>query len=247
MKLKGKTAIITGSSRGIGKAIAQKLGQMGANIVLNGTTASEAINMTCEELKASGVNVIVSVGDVRNAEYVDNMVNAAIDAFGSVDILINNAGITRDKLIMKMSENDWDDVVGINLKGAFLCTKAVAKIMMKQRSGKIINITSVAGVMGNPSQANYAASKAGLIGLTKSTAKELATRGINCNAIAPGLISTDMTDVLSESIKENYLNSIPQKRFGTPEDVANAVGFLVSDEANYITGQVIHIDGGLVM
>lgn len=247
MKLKGKTAIITGSSRGIGKAIAQKLGQMGANIVLNGTTASEAINMTCEELKASGVNVIVSVGDVRNAEYVDNMVNAAIDAFGSVDILINNAGITRDKLIMKMSENDWDDVVDINLKGAFLCTKAVAKIMMKQRSGKIINITSVAGVMGNPSQANYAASKAGLIGLTKSTAKELATRGINCNAIAPGLISTDMTDVLSESIKENYLNSIPQKRFGTPEDVANAVGFLVSDEANYITGQVIHIDGGLVM
>lgn len=247
MKLKGKTAIITGSSRGIGKAIAQKLGQMGANIVLNGTTASEAINMTCEELKASGVNVIVSVGDVRNAEYVDNMVNAAIDAFGSVDILINNAGITRDKLIMKMSENDWDDVVDINLKGAFLCTKAVAKIMMKQRSGKIINITSVAGVMGNPSQANYAASKAGLIGLTKSTAKELATRGINCNAIAPGLISTDMTDVLSESIKENYLNSIPQKRFGTPEDVANAVGFIVSDEANYITGQVIHIDGGLVM
>ncbi len=247
MMLKGKTAIITGSSRGLGKAIALKLGQMGANIVLNGTAASEAINRTCEELKAAGINTIVSVGDVRNIEYVDKMVNTALDAFGSVDILVNNAGITRDKLIMKMSENDWDDVLGINLKGAFLCTKAVTRTMMKQRSGKIINITSVAGVMGNPSQANYAASKAGLIGLTKATAKELATRGINCNAVAPGLISTDMTDVLSDSIKENYLNSIPLKRFGTPEDVANVVGFLVSDEANYITGQVIHIDGGLVM
>lgn len=247
MKLKGKTAIITGSSRGLGKAIAIKLGQLGANIVLNGTTASEAINRTCEELKAAGVNVAVSVGDVRNLEYVETMVNTALDTFGSIDILVNNAGVTRDKLIMKMSEGDWDDVLDINLKGAFLCTKAVTRTMMKQRSGKIINVTSVAGVMGNPSQANYSASKAGLIGLTKATAKELATRGINCNAVAPGLISTDMTEVLSDSIKENYLNSIPQKRFGTPEDVANVVGFLVSDEANYITGQVIHIDGGLVM
>jgi len=164
-----------------------------------------------------------------------------------VDILVNNAGVTRDKLIMKMSESDWDDVLDINLKGAFLCTKAVTKTMMKQRSGRIINVTSVIGVIGNPSQANYAASKAGLIGLTKATAKELATRGINCNAVAPGLISTEMTDILPDSIKENYLNSIPQKRYGTPEDVANVVGFLVSEESNYITGQVIHIDGGLVM
>ncbi len=247
MKLEGKTAIITGSSRGIGKAIAMKLGQLGANIVLNGTTASEAINSTCEELKEAGINVVVSVGDVRNVEYVNEMVNTALDTFGSVDILVNNAGVTRDKLIMKMSESDWDDVLDINLKGAFLCTKAVTKTMMKQRSGRIINVTSVIGVIGNPSQANYAASKAGLIGLTKATAKELATRGINCNAVAPGLISTEMTDILPDSIKENYLNSIPQKRYGTPEDVANVVGFLVSEESNYITGQVIHIDGGLVM
>ncbi|OPZ83563.1 MAG: 3-oxoacyl-(acyl-carrier-protein) reductase FabG [Firmicutes bacterium ADurb.Bin419] len=224
-----------------------KLGQLGANIVLNGTTASEAINSTCEELKEAGINVVVSVGDVRNVEYVNEMVNTALDTFGSVDILVNNAGVTRDKLIMKMSESDWDDVLDINLKGAFLCTKAVTKTMMKQRSGRIINVTSVIGVIGNPSQANYAASKAGLIGLTKATAKELATRGINCNAVAPGLISTEMTDILPDSIKENYLNSIPQKRYGTPEDVANVVGFLVSEESNYITGQVIHIDGGLVM
>ncbi|WP_010252470.1 3-oxoacyl-[acyl-carrier-protein] reductase [Acetivibrio cellulolyticus] len=247
MQLKGKTAIITGSSRGIGKAIARKLGQMGANIVLNGTTASDALNKTFEEFRAAGINVVVSIGDARDIEYVQAMVNTAVDTFGSVDILVNNAGITRDKLIIKMSESDWDDVLDINLKGAFLCTKAVSKIMMKQRSGKIINVTSVIGEIGNPSQTNYAASKAGLIGLTKATAKELAIRGINCNAVAPGLIATEMTEVLPENVKENYLNSIPQKRYGTPEDVANVVGFLVSEEANYITGQVINIDGGLVM
>jgi 3-oxoacyl-[acyl-carrier protein] reductase len=247
MGLKGKTAIITGSSRGIGKAIAFKLGQMGANIVLNGASASDALNRTYEELKAEGINVIATVGDVRKVEDVEAMFKAAEDAFGTVDILVNNAGITKDKLMMRMTESDWDDVLDINLKGAFLCTKAASKIMMKQKSGKIINVTSVVGVMGNPSQANYAASKAGLIGLTKSTAKELASRGITCNAVAPGFIATEMTDVLPENVKENYLNSIPQKRYGTPSDVANAVGFLVSDEANYITGQVIHIDGGLVM
>lgn len=247
MGLKGKTAIITGSSRGIGKAIAFKLGQMGANVVINGASASDALNRTYEELKAEGINVIATIGDVRKVEDVEAMFKAAEDAFGSVDILVNNAGITKDKLMMRMSESDWDDVLDINLKGAFLCTKAASKIMMKQKSGKIINVTSVVGVMGNPSQANYAASKAGLIGLTKATAKELASRGINCNAVAPGLIATEMTDVLPENVKENYLNSIPQKRYGTPSDVANAVGFLVSDEANYITGQVIHIDGGLVM
>ena len=247
MQLKGKTAIITGSSRGIGKAIAFKLGKMGANIVLNGSSASEALNKAETELKEAGINVIATVGDVRKLEDVEAMFKAVEEAFGKVDILVNNAGITRDKLIMRMSESDWDDVLDINLKGAFLCTKVASKTMMKQKSGKIINVTSVIGVMGNPSQTNYAASKAGLIGLTKATAKELASRGINCNAVAPGLIATEMTDILPENVKENYLNSIPQKRYGTPEDVANVVGFLVSEEANYITGQVIHIDGGLVM
>lgn len=247
MQLKGKTAIITGSSRGIGKAIAFKLGKMGANIVLNGSSASEALSKAETELKEAGINVIATVGDVRKLEDVEAMFKVVEEVFGKIDILVNNAGITRDKLIMRMSESDWDDVLDINLKGAFLCTKVASKTMMKQKNGKIINITSVIGVMGNPSQTNYAASKAGLIGLTKATAKELASRGINCNAVAPGLIATEMTDILPENVKENYLNSIPQKRYGTPEDVANVVGFLVSEEANYITGQVIHIDGGLVM
>ena len=247
MQLKGKTAIITGSSRGIGKAIAFKLGKMGANIVINGSSPSDALKKTEEELKEAGINVITVVADVRKNEDVEAMINTAVETFGSLDILVNNAGVTKDKLMMRMTESDWDDVLDINLKGAFLCTKAASKIMMKQRSGKIINITSVVGITGNPSQTNYAASKAGLIGLTKSTAKELASRGINCNAVAPGLIETDMTDVLPDSVKENYLNSIPQKRYGTPEDVANVVGFLASEEANYITGQVMHIDGGLVM
>jgi len=247
VQLKGKTAVITGSSRGIGKAVALKLGQMGANIVINGSSYSETLKKTEEELKAAGINVVATVADVRKVEDVEAMINTAVDTFGSVDILVNNAGITRDKLIMRMTESDWDEVLDVNLKGAFLCIKAASKIMMKQKSGKIINVTSVVGVIGNPSQTNYAASKAGLIGLTKSTAKELASRGITCNAVAPGFIETEMTDVLPENVKENYLNSIPQKRFGTPEDVANIVGFLASEEANYITGQVIHIDGGLVM
>jgi 3-oxoacyl-[acyl-carrier protein] reductase len=247
MDLKGKTAIITGSARGLGKAIAWKLGNMGSNIVLNSTPASNIIEKIAEEFKFAGINVAVTKGDVRNMEDVTAMVNTAIEAFGSVDILVNNAGITNDKLLFQLSEKDWDDVLDINLKGAFLCTKAVYKIMLKQKSGKIINISSVAGVMGNPGQANYSASKAGLIGLTKSTAKEMASRGITCNAVAPGIIITEMTDVLLDSVKENYLNNIPLKRFGTPEEVANVIGFLASESSNYITGQVIHIDGGLVM
>ena len=247
MQLKGKTAIITGSARGLGKAIALKLADMGANIVLNDIMSSDAIDSTAEEFKTLGHNVIVTKGDVRNREDVEIMVNKAVETFGSIDILVNNAGITRDSLIIKMSEEDWDNVLDINLKGAFLCTKAVAKFMMKQRKGKIINIASVAGVMGNPGQANYSASKAGLIGLTKSTAKELASRGITCNAVAPGLIQSKMTDILPEKVKENYLNNIPLGRFGTPDDVANVVGFLASPDSDYITGQVIRIDGGLVM
>jgi 3-oxoacyl-[acyl-carrier protein] reductase len=175
------------------------------------------------------------------------MVKTEVDTFGSVDILVNNAGITRDTLMIRMSVKDWDDVLDINLKGAFLCTKAVTKVMMKQRSGKIINVASVAGVTGNPGQANYSASKAGIIGLTKSTAKEFASRGITCNAVAPGVIQSKMTEVLPDKVKENYLKSIPLGRFGTPEDVADVISFLASKESNYVTGQVIHIDGGLVM
>jgi len=246
MQLKGKTAVVTGSGRGIGKAIALKLLQMGANVVLNGT--SSAVEQTAEEFKALGyVNVAVTKGNVKNIQDVEAMINTALDVYGSLDILVNNAGITKDTLMLRMTEQDWDDVLDINLKGAFLCTKAASKIMMKQRKGKIINITSVVGITGNAGQANYCSSKAGLIGLTKSTAKELASRGITCNAVAPGAIETQMTEILPEKVKESYLNSIPLGRFGTPEDVANVVGFLASDDANYITGQVIHIDGGLVM
>jgi 3-oxoacyl-[acyl-carrier protein] reductase len=220
---------------------------MGANIVLNDIATSDAIDATAEEFKSLGYNVAVTKGDVRSIQDVESMVNIAVETFGSLDILVNNAGITKDMLMIKMAEKDWDDVLDINLKGAFLCTKAVARIMMKQRKGKIINIASVAGVMGNAGQANYSASKAGLIGLTKSTAKELSSRGINCNAVAPGVIVSKMTDILPEKVKENYLNNIPLGRFGTPEDVANVIGFLASDDSNYVTGQVIHIDGGLVM
>jgi 3-oxoacyl-[acyl-carrier protein] reductase len=247
MQLKGKTAIVTGSGRGLGKAIALKLAQMGANIVLNDIAESDAIDATAEEFKSQGFNVIVTKGDVRNSEDVENMIKAAVDAFGSIDILVNNAGITRDTLMIRMTEKDWDDVLDINLKGAFICTKAAAKVMIKQRSGKIVNIASVSGVMGNAGQANYSASKAGLIGLTKSTARELASRGITCNAVAPGFIQSKMTEVLPEKIKQEYLNSIPLKRFGTPEDVAAVIGFLASSDSDYVNGQVIHIDGGLVM
>lgn len=245
MQLKGKTAVVTGSGRGIGKAIALKLLQMGANVVLNGT--SDVVEKTAEEFKAAGYNAVATRGDVKNPQDAEAMINTAVEAFGGIDILVNNAGITRDTLMVRMSEKDWDDVLDTNLKGAFLCTKAAARIMMKQRRGRIINVTSVVGVTGNPGQANYCASKAGMIGLTKSTAKEFASRGITCNAVAPGAIETQMTEILPEKVKSNYLNNIPLGRFGTPEDVANVVGFLASEEANYITGQVIHIDGGLVM
>lgn len=247
MQLKGKTAVITGSGRGLGKSIALKLASMGANIVLNDIVASDAIDETAEEFKAAGYNVVVTKGDVRIADDVKAMVKAAVDTFGSLDILVNNAGITKDKPMAMMSEEDWDLVLGINLKGAFLCTKACAKQMVKQRSGKIVNIASVAGVYGNSGQANYSSSKAGLIGLTKTTAKEFASRNITCNAVAPGIIKSKMTDVLPEEIKANYLKNIALGRFGTPEDVANVVAFLSSDDSNYVTGQVIDIDGGLVM
>ncbi|HEY9058987.1 MAG TPA: 3-oxoacyl-[acyl-carrier-protein] reductase [Pseudobacteroides sp.] len=245
MQLKGKTAVITGSSRGLGKSIALKLAQLGANIVLNGS--SDAVFKTAEEFKAAGYNVIVIKGNVRNEDDVKQMVNSAVEAFGSIDILVNNAGVTKDKPLAMMSLQDWDDVLDINLKGAFLCTKYASKVMIKKRTGKIINIASVAGRYGNPGQINYSASKAGLIGMTKTVAKELASRGITCNAVTPGLIESDMTNVLPEEVRNNYLKNIPLGRFGTPEDVANVVAFLASNDSNYVTGQVIDIDGGLVM
>ena len=247
MQLSGKTAVITGSARGLGKAIALKLAQMGANIVLNDIEGSDSIESTAKEFKDRGFNVAVSKGDVRSEDDVNKLMNTAVDTFGSLDILVNNAGITRDTLMLRMTEKDWDDVLSINLKGAFMCTRAAAKIMIKSRSGSIINLASVSGVIGNAGQANYSSSKAGLIGLTKSTAKELASRNIRCNAVAPGFIASKMTDVLPDKVREMYLANIPLGRFGAPEDVADVVGFLASDWARYVTGQVINIDGGLVM
>ncbi len=247
MELKGQTAIITGAGRGIGKVIALKLAQLGANVVINDVPTSADADDTVNEINSSGGNALAIKGDVRSQEDVMFLIEQTVEKFGSIDILVNNAGITRDGLLMKMSEKDWDDVLDINLKGAFNCIKAVTRIMMKQRSGKIVNVASVVGVMGNAGQANYSASKAGLIGLTKSIAKELAPRNINCNAIAPGFIKSDMTEKLPENVKEQYLNNIPLKRFGTPDDVAEVVAFLASGKSKYITGQVLHIDGGLVM
>ncbi|GKU25705.1 3-oxoacyl-[acyl-carrier-protein] reductase [Clostridium folliculivorans] len=243
--LKGKTAVITGGSRGIGKAIAIKLAEMGANIVVN--YRSSSIDEVLTEIKAFGVNAIGVQCDISNSEDADKLIKTAFAEFGSVDILVNNAGITKDGLIMRMKDQDFDSVINTNLKGTFNTIRSASSIMMKQRSGKIVNLTSVVGITGNAGQANYAASKAGVIGLTKSVARELASRGITCNAVAPGFIETDMTGALSDKVKEATLNTIPLKKLGTTEDVANLVGFLASDLSNYITGQVINVDGGMVM
>lgn len=247
MHLDGQVAIVTGASRGIGRAVAIALAKVGAKVVINYAGNAEAAEAVRTVITDNGGQAITVKADVADAEAVDSLVKQTIETYGKVDILVNNAGITRDTLLMRMKDEDWDAVMNTNLKGIFYCTKAVTKSMMKQRSGKIINMTSVVGLMGNAGQANYAAAKAGVIGFTKSMAKELASRSITVNAIAPGFIATDMTHGLSEQVKADLEAQIPLSRLGAAEDVAAAVVFLASQSANYITGQTLNVDGGMVM
>ena len=247
MNLTNKIAVVTGASRGIGRAIALELAKQGAKVVVNYSGSEERALLVVGEIKAAGGEAIAVQANVADADSVTQLMNTTIETFGSIDILVNNAGITRDNLLMRMKEDEWDDVINTNLKGVFLCTKAVTRQMMKQRQGRIINISSIVGVAGNAGQANYVAAKAGVIGLTKTTAKELVSRNILVNAIAPGFITTDMTDELPIELKEGMLSQIPLAKLGQPEDIAKAVAFFASDAASYITGQTLHIDGGMVM
>ncbi len=245
--LKGKCAIITGASRGLGKAIALKLASLGVNIVLNyRSSEKEAIDVE-NEIKEMGVEVLSVKADISKLKEVENLVAVAKERFGNIDIMVNNAGITKDTLILRMKEEDFDSVIDVNLKGVFNCLKSITPIMVKQKHGKIISISSVVGISGNAGQVNYAASKAGIIGMTKSLAKEVGSRGITVNAVAPGFIETDMTDALGDKFKEEAKKNIPLKRLGSAEDVANVVAFLASESSDYVTGQVIQVDGGMLM
>lgn len=245
-RLQGQVAIVTGASRGIGRSVALALAAEGANVVVNYASSSTAADQVVADITAMGSNAIALQADVSKADQVDALVNAVMEKWGRVDILINNAGITRDTLLLRMKPEDWQAVIDLNLTGVFLCTRAVSKIMLKQRSGRIVNITSVAGQMGNPGQANYSAAKAGVIGFTKTVAKELASRGVTVNAVAPGFIATDMTSGLNNT--DEILKFIPLGRYGQPEEVAGLVKFLAADPAAaYITGQVMNVDGGMVM
>lgn len=241
-----RVAIVTGAARGIGKAIAVKLAQSGINVVVS-DIMEEAANETVKELQDLGVQALAIKSDVSNAEDVAALVKTTVDTFGSLDYLVNNAGITRDSLSMRMTEADWDLVLDINLKGTFLCAQQASKVMMKQKFGRIVNIASVSGILGTAGQANYASSKAGVMALTKTLARELGPRNITVNAIAPGFIITEMTDQLSDEVKAEYLKQIPLKRGGTPEDIANTVEFLISPSAAYITGTTLNVSGGMVL
>ena len=242
-----KVVLVTGGSRGIGREVAEVYAENGYDVVINYVSDKTDVEGIKKEFEEKGVKCLLVKADVSKAADVDNMVEEAIKQFGKIDVLVNNAGITRDILLMRMSEEDFDKVIEINLKGTYLVTKAVTKYMMKKRQGSIINLASVVGVVGNAGQTNYAASKAGIIGFTKSVAKELASRNIRANAVAPGFIETDMTSILSDSVKENISTQIPLKRMGTAREVAEVIYFLGSGKSSYITGQVINIDGGMVM
>lgn len=245
--LKGKCAIVTGGGRGIGKGIALKLAEQGANIVVNYRSSEKEAEELVNAIANIGGAALAVKADVSKFDEAEKLIKSAQERFGSVDILVNNAGITKDNLILRMKEEDFDNVIAVNLKGCFNCIKHVSSVMLKQKSGRIINISSVIGLVGNAGQANYAASKAGILGLTKSMAKELGSRGITVNAVAPGYIETEMTEVLSQKVKDSIMESIPLKRIGKTSDVADLVAFLASDSASYITGQVINVDGGMVV
>jgi 3-oxoacyl-[acyl-carrier protein] reductase len=245
-RLAGKSAFVTGAGQGIGRAVALTLAREGADVAI-GDINAETAGQVVEEIRAAGRRSEALIGDISKAEEAEAAVKGAAESLGKLDILVNNAGITRDGLALRMSEADWDRVISINLKGTFLCSKAAARLMSRQRGGRIINVSSVIGLRGNAGQANYAASKAGVIGLTKSFAREFASRGITVNAVAPGFIKTAMTDVLSDAVKAQILAQIPLGSLGSPEDVAEVIAFLASDAAGYVTGQVIAIDGGMAM
>ncbi|HDD5441445.1 TPA: 3-oxoacyl-[acyl-carrier-protein] reductase [Staphylococcus aureus] len=242
-----KSALVTGASRGIGRSIALQLAEEGYNVAVNYAGSKEKAEAVVEEIKAKGVDSFAIQANVADADEVKAMIKEVVSQFGSLDVLVNNAGITRDNLLMRMKEQEWDDVIDTNLKGVFNCIQKATPQMLRQRSGAIINLSSVVGAVGNPGQANYVATKAGVIGLTKSAARELASRGITVNAVAPGFIVSDMTDALSDELKEQMLTQIPLARFGQDTDIANTVTFLASDKAKYITGQTIHVNGGMYM
>ncbi|MGM9927481.1 MAG: 3-oxoacyl-[acyl-carrier-protein] reductase [Bacillus sp. (in: firmicutes)] len=247
MKLQGQVALVTGASRGIGKEIALELARLGASVVVNYAGNEVKANEVVEQVKQLGQQAMAIRCDVANGEEVAAMIKAVVETFGKIDILVNNAGVTRDNLLMRMKEEEWDTVIDTNLKGVFLCSKNVTRPMMKQRQGIIINVASVVGISGNAGQANYVAAKAGVIGLTKTMAKELAPRNIRVNAVAPGFITTDMTDELSEDVRHHLLAQIPLGRLGEPGDIAKVVAFLASDDSAYMTGQTLTVDGGMVM
>ncbi|HEH7913616.1 TPA: 3-oxoacyl-[acyl-carrier-protein] reductase [Staphylococcus aureus] len=242
-----KSALVTGASRGIGRSIALQLAEEGYNVAVNYAGSKEKAEAVVEEIKAKAVDSFAIQANVADADEVKAMIKEVVSQFGSLDVLVNNAGITRDNLLMRMKEQEWDDVIDTNLKGVFNCIQKATPQMLRQRSGAIINLSSVVGAVGNPGQANYVATKAGVIGLTKSAARELASRGITVNAVAPGFIVSDMTDALSDELKEQMLTQIPLARFGQDTDIANTVAFLASDKAKYITGQTIHVNGGMYM